>query len=67
MLDGAGNRIVGRWQRILGPTYHCGDDEFLSSVYLWKTPLAACGDDRGDVCMDYSAWTNAWTEIRGAG
>ncbi|MGZ8624793.1 MAG: ABC transporter substrate-binding protein, partial [Actinomycetota bacterium] len=46
--------------------YHCGDDEFLSSVYLWKTPLAACGDDRGDACMDYSAWTNAWTEIRGA-
>ena len=47
--------------------YHCGDDEFLSSVYLWKTPLPTCGDDRGDVCADYSAWTNAWTEIRGAG
>jgi putative spermidine/putrescine transport system substrate-binding protein len=47
--------------------YHCGDDEFLSTVYLWKTPLPTCGDDRGDVCADYSAWTNAWTEIRGAG
>jgi len=47
--------------------YHCGDDAFLSSVYLWKTPLPACGDDRGDTCTDYSAWTNAWTEIRGAG
>ena len=25
--------------------YHCGDDEFLS-IYLWKTPLADCGDGR---------------------
>ncbi len=24
-----------------------------------------CGDDRGDVCIDYSAWTQKWTEIRG--
>ncbi len=47
--------------------YHCGDDEFLSSVWLWKTPLPDCGDDRGETCTDYSAWTNAWTQIRGAG
>jgi putative spermidine/putrescine transport system substrate-binding protein len=47
--------------------YHCGDDAFLSSVYLWKTPLPDCGDERGEVCADYSAWTNAWTEIRGTG
>jgi len=26
VLDGAGNGIVGRWQYILGPTHHCGDD-----------------------------------------
>ncbi len=48
-------------------SYHCGDDAFLSSVFLWKTPLAECGDERGQTCVDYSAWTNAWTEIRGAG
>jgi putative spermidine/putrescine transport system substrate-binding protein len=47
--------------------YHCGDDAFLSSVYLWKTPLPDCGDERGQACMDYSAWTNAWTQIRGTG
>jgi putative spermidine/putrescine transport system substrate-binding protein len=46
--------------------YHCGDDAFLSQVYLWKTPLPDCGDDRGQTCVDYSAWTNAWTDIRGA-
>jgi putative spermidine/putrescine transport system substrate-binding protein len=44
----------------------CGDTEFLNDIYLWKTPEASCGDDRGDVCVDYSKWTQAWTEIRGA-
>jgi putative spermidine/putrescine transport system substrate-binding protein len=47
--------------------YHCGDDQYLSSVFLWKTPLPDCGDSRGSTCVDYSQWTNAWTEIRGAG
>ena len=44
----------------------CGDEAFLNSLYLWKTPQAACGDDRGDACVDYSEWTQAWTEITGA-
>jgi putative spermidine/putrescine transport system substrate-binding protein len=44
----------------------CGDTEFLNSIHLWKTPQVSCGDDRGDVCVDYSEWTTAWTEIRGA-
>jgi putative spermidine/putrescine transport system substrate-binding protein len=45
---------------------NCGDAEFLNSLYLWKTPSVDCGDDRGEVCIDYSEWTQAWTEIRGA-
>jgi len=45
--------------------YHCGDDAFLSKVYLWKTPLSDCGDSRGATCMDYNAWTQAWLDIRG--
>lgn len=45
--------------------YHCGDDAYLSSIALWKTPLATCGDDRGDVCADYTVWTQKWQEIRG--
>jgi putative spermidine/putrescine transport system substrate-binding protein len=45
---------------------NCGDVEFLDSLFLWKTPLPDCGDDRGDACIDYSEWTQAWTEIRGA-
>jgi putative spermidine/putrescine transport system substrate-binding protein len=46
--------------------YHCGDDAFLSQVKLWKTPLSDCGDNRGQTCVDYSTWTNAWTAITGA-
>ena len=45
---------------------NCGNVEFLDSIHLWKTPVPTCGDDRGDVCIDYSEWTQAWTEIRGA-
>jgi putative spermidine/putrescine transport system substrate-binding protein len=45
---------------------NCGDVEFLDSIHLWKTPVPDCGDDRGNVCIDYSEWTQAWTEIQGA-
>jgi putative spermidine/putrescine transport system substrate-binding protein len=45
--------------------FHAEDEDYFSKVYYWTTPVAACGDDRGDVCKDYSEWTTAWTEIRG--
>jgi putative spermidine/putrescine transport system substrate-binding protein len=45
---------------------NCGNVEFLDSIYLWKTPVPDCGDDRGNICIDYSEWTQAWTEIQGA-
>jgi putative spermidine/putrescine transport system substrate-binding protein len=45
--------------------YHAADPSFWKRVYFWKTPLADCGDDRGDVCMDYNDWVNAWTDIKG--
>ncbi|MFN2489987.1 MAG: ABC transporter substrate-binding protein [Actinomycetota bacterium] len=45
--------------------YHCGDDDFLSDIFLWKTPLPDCGDERGTTCTDYSEWTTRWQEVRG--
>jgi putative spermidine/putrescine transport system substrate-binding protein len=45
---------------------HCGDADFLNSLYLWKTPAADCGDDRGATCVDYSVWQQKWTEVVGA-
>jgi hypothetical protein len=46
-------------------TYHCGDDEFLSSVYLWKTPLPDCGDDAARARL--LRLDQRLDEIRGAG
>lgn len=45
--------------------YHCGDDDFLSQLEVWRTPLADCGDDRGETCMDYSVWSQKWNEVIG--
>jgi len=45
--------------------YHADDPEFWSNVYFWETPLADCGDDRGEVCKDNNEWVAAWTEIKG--
>ena len=46
-------------------TYHADDEAYFARVAWWTTPIADCGDDRGRVCKDYSAWTTAWTEIKG--
>jgi putative spermidine/putrescine transport system substrate-binding protein len=45
--------------------YHAGDPSFWDKVYYWITPVADCGDDRGDVCKDNNDWVSAWTEIKG--
>jgi putative spermidine/putrescine transport system substrate-binding protein len=45
--------------------YHAADPAFWKRVYYWNTPLADCGDDRGNVCKDYNDWVSAWTEIKG--
>ena len=46
-------------------TYHAADQAYADQISYWTTPLAACGDGRGNVCKDYSEWTKAWTEIKG--
>jgi putative spermidine/putrescine transport system substrate-binding protein len=45
--------------------YHADDPGFWKRVAYWETPLADCGDDRGDECKDYNDWVSAWTEIKG--
>ena len=45
--------------------YHAADPDFWKRVYYWITPIADCGDDRGDVCKDNNDWDAAWTEIKG--
>jgi putative spermidine/putrescine transport system substrate-binding protein len=45
--------------------FHAGDASYYDRVAFWTTPRAQCGDSRGNVCKDYSAWVQAWTEIKG--
>jgi putative spermidine/putrescine transport system substrate-binding protein len=46
-------------------TFHANDEAYFSHVHLWVIPTANCGDSRGNVCKDYSAWLQAWTQIKG--
>ena len=45
--------------------YHADDPAFWNRVYYWITPVADCGDDRGEKCKDYNEWVSAWTGIKG--
>jgi len=45
--------------------YRVNDPSFYNQISFWKTPLPDCGDSRGKQCVDYSQWTQKWTEIKG--
>ena len=45
--------------------YHAALPSFWKRVYYWQTPVSNCGDSRGNTCMNYNEWVNAWTEIKG--
>ena len=45
--------------------YDAAGDRYLDDLYYWATPLKDCGDDRGEVCMDYNTWVQGWTEVKG--
>ena len=51
--------------RTICADYHAEDQAYWENVYYWNTPLADCGDDRGEVCKIYRRWRSAWTEIKG--
>ncbi|MFO1539966.1 MAG: ABC transporter substrate-binding protein [Chloroflexota bacterium] len=46
-------------------TFHATDEAYFDKVYYWSTPQQECLDGRGPICKDFSAWTQAWTEIKG--
>ncbi len=46
-------------------TFHAGDKEFYDQIAFWATPTRNCRDNRGNACVDYSKWVQAWTEIKG--
>ena len=46
-------------------TFHANDENYFADVYYWNTPTVSCLDGRGDICTDFDAWTQAWTEVTG--
>jgi putative spermidine/putrescine transport system substrate-binding protein len=46
-------------------TFKAGDKQFYSQVKFWATPTKNCRDGRGNQCVDYSKWVQAWTDIKG--
>jgi putative spermidine/putrescine transport system substrate-binding protein len=46
-------------------TIHAADEAFWNQIAFWETPLADCGDDRGDECKTYDEWVQGWTEVKG--
>jgi putative spermidine/putrescine transport system substrate-binding protein len=46
-------------------TYHAADAAYASKIFYWTTPTTHCLDGRGNVCTDYSTWTQKWTEVKG--
>lgn len=45
---------------------HAGDEEYWRRVAYWKTPQHDCGDARGEACVDWFEWLEAWGLVRGA-
>jgi putative spermidine/putrescine transport system substrate-binding protein len=45
--------------------FHALDAAYANSISYWTTPTKNCLDGRGDLCKDYAAWVQAWTEIKG--
>ena len=41
-----------------------GFDNF-DRIYFWKTPIADCGDARGEVCVPYSEWVSSYIAVIG--
>ena len=45
--------------------YDADGKQYLDDLYYWTTPVADCGDDRGEVCKTYDDWVQGWTEVKG--
>ncbi|MBZ0289743.1 MAG: ABC transporter substrate-binding protein [Anaerolineae bacterium] len=39
--------------------------ENFEQISFWKTPIANCGDDRGEVCVPYYEWVTSYIAVIG--
>ncbi len=45
--------------------FQAAETDFWKDVYYWTTPTKTCLDGRGDICVGFDKWIQAWTEIKG--
>jgi putative spermidine/putrescine transport system substrate-binding protein len=46
--------------------YHLNEPaSYFKKIKFWKTPITKCGWKKGNGCMDYNAWEQAWTQVKG--
>jgi putative spermidine/putrescine transport system substrate-binding protein len=46
--------------------YHLNEPaSYYKTIKFWKTPIPQCGWTKKQTCMDYNAWEQAWTQIKG--
>lgn len=43
---------------------HAGDEAWWSRLSFWRTPQRNCHDARGETCVDWFDWSDAWARIR---
>jgi putative spermidine/putrescine transport system substrate-binding protein len=41
-----------------------GNEAFWSRLRFWRTPQRDCHDARGQRCVDWFDWSDAWARIR---
>ena len=63
------NKLACAWMNRLSKgschQYHADAPlAYFKQIYFWKTPISDCGNGQKD-CMPYSAWQQAWTQIKG--
>ena len=46
---------------------HATDEAYYEDVWYWSTAREDCADEDADTtCVDYDAWVEAWTTLRGS-
>jgi hypothetical protein len=43
---------------------HAGDEPWWSRLSFVRTPQHDCHDARGEACVDWFGWSDAWALIR---
>ena len=46
---------------------HASDEAYWEDIWYWSTAREDCADEDADTtCVDYDAWVEAWTTLRGS-